>query len=64
MQVVVLAEDSSIQAKLNALDIHVQTISDVVPIEVQPARVLSRLYAHLGNIDTFPLRGVTQKQKC
>lgn len=48
VQVVVLAEDSSIQAKLQALDIPVQTIAEVAPIEVQPARVLSKLYAHLG----------------
>ena len=50
MQVVVLAEDSSIQAKLSALAIHVQTIGEVAPIEVQPARVLSKLYAHLGEL--------------
>lgn len=48
VQVVVLAEDTSIQAKLSALDIQVQTITEVSPIEVQPARVLSKLYAHLG----------------
>ena len=48
VQVVVLAQDSTIQTKLAALDIHVQTIADVVPIEVQPARVLSKLYAYLG----------------
>ena len=48
VQVVVLAEDASIQSKLSALDIHVQTTSEVAPIEVQPARVLSKLYAHLG----------------
>ncbi|KAG7166250.1 phosphorylase b kinase regulatory subunit alpha-like 2 [Homarus americanus] len=33
VQVVVLAEDGSIQSKLQALDIHVQTISEVAPIE-------------------------------
>ena len=48
VQVVVLAEDATIQSKLQALDIYVQTISEVSPIEVQPARVLSKLYAHLG----------------
>lgn len=50
VQVVVLAQDNSIKAKLQAYDIHVQTVAEVAPIEVQPARVLSKLYAHLGKI--------------
>ncbi|XP_042227073.1 probable phosphorylase b kinase regulatory subunit alpha isoform X4 [Homarus americanus] len=57
VQVVVLAEDGSIQSKLQALDIHVQTISEVAPIEVQPARVLSKLYAHLGRNQKLGLSG-------
>lgn len=57
VQVVVLAEDISIQSKLSALDIHVQTISEVSPIEVQPARVLSKLYAHLGRNQKLGLSG-------
>ncbi|XP_047479759.1 probable phosphorylase b kinase regulatory subunit alpha isoform X1 [Penaeus chinensis] len=57
VQVVVLAEDSSIQAKLQALDIPVQTIAEVSPIEVQPARVLSKLYAHLGRNQKLGLSG-------
>ncbi|KAK4317525.1 hypothetical protein Pmani_011373 [Petrolisthes manimaculis] len=57
VQVVVLAEDSSIQAKLAALDIQVQTVSQVAPIEVQPARVLSKLYAHLGRNQKLGLSG-------
>lgn len=57
VQVVVLAEDSSIQAKLQALDIPVQTIAEVAPIEVQPARVLSKLYAHLGRNQKLGLSG-------
>ncbi|XP_068210465.1 probable phosphorylase b kinase regulatory subunit alpha [Palaemon carinicauda] len=57
VQVVVLAEDSTIQSKLQALDIHVQTISEVSPIEVQPARVLSKLYAHLGRNQKLGLSG-------
>ncbi|KAK3878049.1 hypothetical protein Pcinc_017262 [Petrolisthes cinctipes] len=57
VQVVVLAEDASIQAKLAALDIQVQTVSQVAPIEVQPARVLSKLYAHLGRNQKLGLSG-------
>ncbi|ODN06538.1 putative phosphorylase b kinase regulatory subunit alpha [Orchesella cincta] len=48
VQVVILAEDAEIQDKLKHFDIHVQTIAEVAPIEVQPARVLSHLYAYLG----------------
>jgi hypothetical protein len=48
VQVVILAEDADIQEKLEQHDIYVQTISDVAPIEVQPARVLSHLYTYLG----------------
>ncbi|XP_076064896.1 putative phosphorylase b kinase regulatory subunit alpha isoform X4 [Oratosquilla oratoria] len=57
VQVVVLAEDANIQAKLKALDIHLQTVSEVAPIEVQPARVLSKLYAYLGRNQKLGLSG-------
>lgn len=53
VQVVILAEDADIQEKLEQHDIHVQTISDVAPIEVQPARVLSYLYTYLGKYLSF-----------
>lgn len=48
VQVVILAEDDNIRNKLAEHDIMVQTIADVAPIEVQPARVLSHLYTYLG----------------
>ncbi len=48
VQVVILAEDASIQEKLNHYDIQVQTVQECAPIEVQPARVLSHLYTYLG----------------
>lgn len=48
VQVVILAEDENIRNKLAEHDIMVQTIADVAPIEVQPARVLSHLYTYLG----------------
>jgi len=50
VQVVILAEDAQIQEKLRVFDIHVQTIAEVAPVEVQPARVLSHLYAYLGEL--------------
>ena len=49
VQVVILAENNEIREKLQQYDIHIQTIADVAPIEVQPARVLSQLYTYLGN---------------
>ena len=48
VQVVILAEDDEIREKIAQHDIHVQTIAEVAPIEVQPAKVLSHLYTNLG----------------
>ena len=48
VSVVILAEDKSIQEKLEYYDLHVQTIDDVSPTQVYPARVLSHLFSHLG----------------
>ncbi|RWS17764.1 hypothetical protein B4U79_14260 [Dinothrombium tinctorium] len=57
VQVVILAEDWRIQEKFANHDIQVQTLSEVSPIEVQPARVLSRLYAYLGRNKKLKLSG-------
>ncbi|CAG7717610.1 unnamed protein product [Allacma fusca] len=57
VQVVILAEDKEIQEKLKHFDISVQTIAEVAPIEVQPARVLSHLYAYLGRSKKLSLSG-------
>ncbi|XP_046671928.1 LOW QUALITY PROTEIN: probable phosphorylase b kinase regulatory subunit alpha [Homalodisca vitripennis] len=57
VQVVILAEDNDIRDKLLQHDIHVQTISEVAPIEVQPARVLSHLYTYLGRNQKLGLTG-------
>ena len=51
VQVVILAEDASIQEKLKHYDIQVQTVHECAPIEVQPARVLSHLYTYLGHFN-------------
>ncbi|XP_045480269.1 probable phosphorylase b kinase regulatory subunit alpha isoform X4 [Harmonia axyridis] len=48
VQVVILAEDDDIRDKLAEHEILVQTIAEVSPIEVQPARVLSHLYTYLA----------------
>ncbi|XP_063909483.1 probable phosphorylase b kinase regulatory subunit alpha isoform X2 [Zophobas morio] len=57
VQVVILAEDNEIRDKLAEHDILVQTITEVAPIEVQPARVLSHLYTYLGRNKKLGLSG-------
>ncbi|XP_073831977.1 probable phosphorylase b kinase regulatory subunit alpha isoform X14 [Musca autumnalis] len=57
VQVVIIAEDNEIRDKLAESDLHVQTIAEVAPIEVQPARVLSHLYTYLGRNRKLGLTG-------
>ncbi|XP_064637053.1 phosphorylase b kinase regulatory subunit alpha, liver isoform-like isoform X3 [Lineus longissimus] len=57
VQVVILAEDHGIQEMLAAHGLHVQTFSQVAPINVYPARVLSYLYSHLGKNEKLGLSG-------
>ncbi|XP_061706140.1 probable phosphorylase b kinase regulatory subunit alpha isoform X3 [Cydia pomonella] len=57
VQIVILAEDNEIRDKLIEYDLHVQTIAEVAPIEVQPARVLSHLYTYLGRNKKLGLSG-------
>ncbi|XP_050438174.1 probable phosphorylase b kinase regulatory subunit alpha isoform X2 [Adelges cooleyi] len=57
VQVVVLAEGTSIRDLLLQHDIVVQTISEVSPIEVQPSTVLSHLYTYLGRNEKLKLSG-------
>ncbi|KAL7293816.1 hypothetical protein TKK_0012875 [Trichogramma kaykai] len=57
VQVVILAEDAEIREKIAQHDIHVQTIAEVAPIEVQPAKVLSHLYTYLGRNKKLGLSG-------
>ncbi|XP_077984081.1 phosphorylase b kinase regulatory subunit alpha, liver isoform-like isoform X2 [Glandiceps talaboti] len=57
VQVAILAEDAVVQAALHKHDINVQTISQVAPIHVHPARVLSHLYSQLGKNKRMNLSG-------
>ncbi|XP_050302994.1 probable phosphorylase b kinase regulatory subunit alpha isoform X1 [Anthonomus grandis grandis] len=61
VQVVILAEDLEIKNKLAEHDIAVQTVEEVAPIEVQPARVLSHLYTYLGRNKKLGLTGRKSK---
>ncbi|KAM6943290.1 phosphorylase b kinase regulatory subunit alpha, liver isoform 2-T2 [Xenentodon cancila] len=57
VQVCVLAESEEIQELLRDLGIVVQTMSEVLPIRVMPARILSHIYVRLGNCKKLNLSG-------
>lgn len=49
--VVILAEDKSIQEKLQYYDLKVQTIAEVAPVQVYAASFLAFLFSHLGKVN-------------
>uniref|UniRef100_A0A8C7K7W6 Phosphorylase b kinase regulatory subunit n=1 Tax=Oncorhynchus kisutch TaxID=8019 RepID=A0A8C7K7W6_ONCKI len=51
VQVCVLAESKEIQELLKNDEIEVQTIAEVQPIRVMPARILSHVYVKLGTLN-------------
>ncbi|XP_042334927.1 phosphorylase b kinase regulatory subunit alpha, skeletal muscle isoform isoform X2 [Sceloporus undulatus] len=57
VQVCILAETEAIKALLRKEGIEVQTVTDVYPIRVQPARILSHIYARLGRNKRMNLSG-------
>ncbi|XP_010001757.1 PREDICTED: phosphorylase b kinase regulatory subunit alpha, skeletal muscle isoform, partial [Chaetura pelagica] len=57
VQVCILAETEAIKAVLRKEDISVETVEDVYPIRVQPARILSHIYARLGRNKQLCLTG-------
>uniref|UniRef100_A0A8B9NPP8 Phosphorylase b kinase regulatory subunit n=1 Tax=Accipiter nisus TaxID=211598 RepID=A0A8B9NPP8_9AVES len=57
VQVCILAETEGIKAALRKEDIDVETVADVYPIRVQPARILSHIYARLGRNKQMCLTG-------
>ncbi|XP_004940657.4 phosphorylase b kinase regulatory subunit alpha, skeletal muscle isoform isoform X3 [Gallus gallus] len=57
VQVCILAETEGIKAILKKEGIHVETVADVYPIRVQPARILSHIYARLGRNKQMSLTG-------
>ncbi|XP_063811794.1 phosphorylase b kinase regulatory subunit alpha, liver isoform isoform X2 [Pseudophryne corroboree] len=57
VQVSVLAESEEIKNMLKKHDINVESFSDVRPFRVQPARILSHLYAKLGINKAMKLSG-------
>ncbi|XP_007526125.1 phosphorylase b kinase regulatory subunit alpha, skeletal muscle isoform isoform X2 [Erinaceus europaeus] len=57
VQVSILAETEEIKSILKDKGIHVETIADVYPIRVQPARILSHIYSSLGRNNRMKLSG-------
>uniref|UniRef100_A0A8C3K1Q0 Phosphorylase b kinase regulatory subunit n=1 Tax=Calidris pygmaea TaxID=425635 RepID=A0A8C3K1Q0_9CHAR len=57
VQVCILAETEGIKAVLRKEDIEVETVAEVYPIRVQPARILSHIYARLGRNKQMCLTG-------
>uniref|UniRef100_A0A673WNN0 Phosphorylase b kinase regulatory subunit n=1 Tax=Salmo trutta TaxID=8032 RepID=A0A673WNN0_SALTR len=57
VQVSILAENEEIQELLMKNGIEVETVADIHPIHVQPARVLSHIYARLGRNQRLGLTG-------
>eukprot|EP00092_Neocalanus_flemingeri_P040364 GFUD01043962.1.p1 GENE.GFUD01043962.1~~GFUD01043962.1.p1 ORF type:complete len:1237 (+),score=200.38 GFUD01043962.1:169-3879(+) len=57
VQVVVLAEDTTLQMQLADQGIMLQTCQQISPIEVKPAQMLSHLYSFLGRSKRLGLSG-------
>ncbi|XP_015687972.1 phosphorylase b kinase regulatory subunit alpha, skeletal muscle isoform isoform X2 [Protobothrops mucrosquamatus] len=57
VQVCLLAETEAIQAILSKEGILVETVAEVHPIRIQPARILSYIYARLGRNKRLGLSG-------
>uniref|UniRef100_A0A8C0UKZ0 Phosphorylase b kinase regulatory subunit n=1 Tax=Cyanistes caeruleus TaxID=156563 RepID=A0A8C0UKZ0_CYACU len=57
VQVTVLAESNQIKTLLQDRGIDVQSIADIHPLRVQPARILSNLYTMLGRNKNMKLSG-------
>ncbi|KAH3702731.1 hypothetical protein DPMN_077757, partial [Dreissena polymorpha] len=57
VQVVVIAEDMMMQSLMAEQGIAVQTVSQVAPIQIYPARVLSQIYSLLGKNKGMGLTG-------
>ncbi|XP_064283468.1 phosphorylase b kinase regulatory subunit alpha, skeletal muscle isoform isoform X5 [Passer domesticus] len=57
VQVCILAETEGIKAILQKEGINVETVAEVYPIRVQPARILSHIYARLGRNKQMCLTG-------
>lgn len=60
----ILAETEGIKAILQKEGINVETVADVYPIRVQPARILSHIYARLGELGSLLLQQIGCRRVC
>ncbi|NDJ16118.1 glycoside hydrolase family 15 protein [Myxacorys almedinensis] len=57
IQVVLIAEDEALQARLAANNVETQTLEQVAPIQVRHARELAAAYTQIGRNDKLALTG-------
>ncbi|MBW4421035.1 MAG: glycoside hydrolase family 15 protein [Myxacorys californica WJT36-NPBG1] len=62
IQVVLIAEDEALQARLAANNIETQTLEQVAPIQVRHARELAAAYTQIGRNDKLGLTGRPQRR--
>lgn len=60
----ILAETEEIKAILQKEGVDVETVEDVYPIRVQPARILSHIYARLGELAALLLQQKGCRRVC
>jgi phosphorylase kinase alpha/beta subunit len=61
VQIALLAEDESLQERLAAYNIPTETLQEIAPIQVRPARELGLAYTQLGKNDKLSLTGRPQR---
>merc|ERR1719376_1612696 len=57
VQVVILAQNNSVREILRSVNLEVKTVAEVAPVEVHPARVLSKLFSYLCKNEKLGLTG-------
>ncbi|XP_033631487.1 probable phosphorylase b kinase regulatory subunit alpha isoform X1 [Asterias rubens] len=62
IQVALLAEDDMIQSFMKKHGFDIQTVEEASPVQVHPARVLTRLYKQLGHNKKLGLSGNVSKE--
>jgi phosphorylase kinase alpha/beta subunit len=61
VQIALLAEDESLQEQLAAYNVPTETLQEIAPIQVRPARELGLAYTQLGKNDKLNLTGRPQR---
>ncbi len=61
VQIALLAEDDSLQEQLAAYNVPTETLQEIAPIQVRPARELGMAYTQLGKNEKLNLTGRPQR---